>query len=354
MKVQAEKFVAVLKTVGAVAAEPAITSSQFVRLIAKGDSLRLTLAGVMFGDGTVKADVATKEEWTFYADRRALSAFAGSASGILELIVKGTTLTITGPHQTMKLSAPTEAVAGYGVWPVTEKVDLVLNSDDTAALGQYCSTGAGGEQFAAVQFISKFGALASDSIVLSAIRNDKCPQAVVPCSLTPHLARSGGSSILVGKSGVGVVLPDGRLYQTLHSSLKSCPVDKLMDVVKTGLSQPIVFSCPASELGGAVGNLNAFPYVGASLIGTVSIKEKQLHIQVDFPSGTTQRYVVAQFAPKASLSTQWPLNRIYPWIKYISGKDDSAVIACRRMDAATVFEMVLSAKEQYVLVFSDL
>lgn len=353
MKVQAEKFAATLRTIGAVAAEPAIAASQFVRLIAKGDSIRLTLAGIMFGDGSVKADLPSKEEWTFYADRKVLMAFVSSASGTIELTLKDSTMVVVGSSQTMKLSAPTEAISGYGLWPTTEKIALPINGEDLAMLNQYCSTGAGGEQFSAVQFIKGFGALASDSVVLSLVKNAVCPKLVLPSNLASEAAKSKADSILMGKNGVGVVLEAGRLYQTLHTSLKSCPVDKLTEVAKTGLSKPVVFSCPASDLESAVGDLNKYPYTGASLIGEVVLQDKQLKIQVTFPSGTAKRSLDVKPTPKTDLTTQWALNRIYPWIRYISGKDSTASITCRRMDAATVFDCTLD-KNQYVLVFSDL
>ncbi len=354
MELPADKFAAVLRTLFAVPAEPTLPSSQFVRMIAGKGGIRLTLSGILFGDGNVKANAASKnEEWTFYADRHALNAFAQSSQNAVTLNIKNSHLLAECGSQTMKLSPPKEVVSGYGIWPVNETVDLGLSVDDLAMLGPYCSKGAGGEQFAAIQFVKGFGAFATDSVVLSVIRNTNSPEATVPANLCPHIVRSGSAQVCVSTQnrGVGVVLADGRLHQPLHSSVSACPVSKFVSVAKEAEAKPAAFTCPVSDLFAALDALVAYPSMGANLTGEVSSTEKELRIRVTFPSGSVEKRVTVK--KTSDIAATWPLNRVRPWLNYIQKRDETATVTCRRTDAATELDCGID-KNTYVLVFADL
>ncbi len=354
MKVSTEKFQEAFCVVDAVSVHNTLMSSQFVRLVSKGGTLRLSMTGMMYGDAVIKPLV--DEAWEFFVDRKALSAFLFSASGEIVITNKKNELSLECQSQSMTLQPPKDPISGYVAWPVTEKVGLKSVGPFIGFLSGFAAKEPGNERLSAIKLIKGYGTMATDSVTMVAILDPAATLDVnIPPQLAPYVMRAGGNEVLVGKTGVGVELPAGRLYQIGNVQLKQYPTDQLRGILDKAKAASPMFKVGARIMEEVLTGIEKF---NADGVPEVTLEGSVLKLRVALVGGEVNRVVGVklQMAGKAGFSKlSWAVEKPRLWFKHIADLKDGAEVECARMnDASATVLRYTEGKRVHLLVFTDM
>ena len=358
MRVKTEKLKNAFQIVDNVPLDPTVTSSQYIRF--KSDKgLKLTATGRMHGESRAAVSHGNEEAWEFFVDRKLLSAFLSAAVGEdTTLTYSKDSLILETSGQKLKVAPPKEPVAGYGTWPETSVVKLNVEANDLALLSEYCADNISMDKFAVVKLTKGFGTIATDSIFLVMVLDQALTTELnLPPQMAAQFAKAGVAEVSVGKTGVGVTMEGGRLYQTHKDEALKFPLNQLRQVVEAGLKGKIAFECPVQTLLTSIEGLSGFVSVmGHDACEVVLNREKsELTLTLKFASGTIRRVaaVTVKGSGKFPENYRWSLGKVSPWLRYLAKRDDACSIICRRTDTTTVLYSNAQDKKKRVLVFAD-
>ncbi len=356
MKVPTSKLRDAFSVVDLVSQQNVMLSSQFVRLTAKGGSLKMSLTGLMHGESSVK--FMDEEEWEFFADRKAVSAFLSSAKGQDVTLTHGpASLKFQSGRQKMELEAPKDAISGYSNWPVTEKLPIKAFASDVEFLGVFAATDPGSERLAAVKVIAKYGAIATDSVTMAAVLDKGIAVSVdIPTQVAGLIGKLKADTLMVGKSGVGMAAKDGRIYQPGSTQLKHYPEKRLRSVLDDTLKSKAVFSMKAKTLERLLAGLDQFGG-GEVTVSNLQIRGTKLTVTTNFVGGEIVRSgELAAADSKLEQDLKWSIVKPLAWLHHVVELNADAFVLCCRLEGMSALVCVPRKDSQraFLLVFSDM
>lgn len=321
-------------------------SSQYVRIKQAGKLTSLALTGSMWAE----AELTGKDEggkWTAYADRRALKAFLSTASAETEIFTKDKLTLKSG----QRLEVPHHAtITGYESWQPSKS--LVLSDEQAESIkvaAKYLPTVAGMETVEAIA-AGKKGIFATDTLFLLHSSSEFATENFVPSGIAGVFATLGGK-LASDKSGTGIVVGPGRIFQPRSADLDNYPMDTFAAMVIDAKKAKTEVKFLASDLLDVIriGVQFLFEKAEAAKIESVG---KGLTLTIELPSGKFQR----SFAAEGTLSAigAWQIKRLVPWLESAASKN--ARIECARMktQAETTVLRYASGKTNHALIFADL
>ena len=335
-----------------VAANPGLVSSQYVKLHQEAGRLTFSLTGILWAESSMKSD-PNGGKWTFHADRLPLAAFLNAVSGeTMEFgVTKDKVLVARSGGHRLDLPDQAQPISGYESWKPTKLIEL--DPRHMAALGmmaECCPKGIGMEHVEAVNLISGWGSVATDTLVIAALLEDPKQDLMLPPDFCAALGgMEGVTKIAVEKSGVGVALPGGWIYQPLAAHTMNYPVDMVKGVIAGAMKAKPTAVCPAESLNNALTSAATFMQVVGS--AKVAIANGKAVMTVEVGGGKYER----AFVMKGDLAVQditWPVSKLARWVAYVAGLEPGALVAYAKMKDASVLRTT-AAKQRHVLVFAD-
>ena len=345
-----QKQFAVIDTVPV---NPAMESSQFVRMYFTPNALSLSLTGSMWARAMVAPiQPATEDKIAFYADRRVLKAFlstAGVPANELKIAVSASKMDLTCGGQ--RLSLPNHAqISGYETWKPGATFTLPDESlKALPILARYCSTIPGLERVGAIRFVKDYGVIASDTVFLAVETAAPKSSFFINPTFASAVASQQGAALSADAGGAGMVFPSGGfVYQPYPAGLDDFPEADLQKYVKNVQAAPVVFTCASDFLCRTVKTAMEF-LLGVSDAATVSSTKKTSVLLTVNDVGKFERALPAKVAQEFQPVT-WPIKNILPWIAYVA--ESCPNIEYIRLQDASAFHAVGDSGEHF-LIFSD-
>ncbi len=331
-----------------------LETSRAVRVRATQRGLELSLTGIVFAYATC---AAPGDQFRICVDRRFLAAFLSTAKGEkVELRLKDEKLFLKSGYQQANLAAVATKGA-YAEWDGGGKVVALPEwiRKDMPLFASYAASAPGSEHLAAVQFIEKYGILASDSLSVAGRLDATVPATLlVPTMTAGILGHSGAEKLFAGKEGMALRLPQGYLYQTKNTRLSKYPSEKLrslLDAVMAGKADKTLGFHP-EQLAEGLSHVGKLSTAGARAVVQVSSDGgDRATFKVEFPGAKT---VVQRSVPvhgKATYSAQWSARAVLPFVEHVA-KTKATEVLCGRMDHMSWFR-AKQASHTYVLVVVD-
>jgi len=343
MKLDTQECLAAFKIVDQVDTQAGLPSSQFVRLVAKKSDLQMSLTGLCIGQA-VCAIQEPGPDWTWYLDRRVLSAFLTSAkTKTIIVTVQKDNLQWQAGRQKVTM-AGMEPIAGYATWGAKGTSLLKLAPElrkELAVHAVYAPVTAAADHLSAVCLCKGYGILASDSFVVS-VCLDKAQTATVrlPVLLARLLSTvKDATSVLVDNTGAGIKYPQGYLYQPLSDNcIKSYPLKKICGVVTAQMAAPVTLKVKAKVFLDTLSHLKNFIF-GSDTDLQVTCRPAATAgmalLSLDVMQGQAQTSMAAEYTKDFKLT--WMIAKILPWVEYVAGLDPEQVITCGQKDGCHIF-----------------
>jgi hypothetical protein len=363
MKVSAEALKTALAIVDHVPPHSGMPASQFVRMQATGSALVFNLTGLLIAESTITAIEQKKQErWTLILSRSVLASFLSSLTNKttvdLSVAEKSGTCHAVITAKGRKLEVDSMAdVTGYESWGASadKSVTIKLASlkSDMGMITQFSPMVAAAEHWSSLVLVKGYGAVATDTVLLTAILD---PGTVKSALLPPLIARTaneaGAGDVVAGETGYGVRFESGYIYQAKQYALKDYPVDSVRTLIDRSTSAAMTFKLSAPKLTDTMGYLKAFAADGANTQVTLTAsKEKQTVVcAVTLPNGTTHRTLQGEVAADASLKL--PLLRVLPWFAHV-GKNDTDVSFNHSKEDGRVNMVLRAGEKTYVLAVAE-
>jgi hypothetical protein len=348
MKISTKDLQAAFKIVDSVQTSPVLDSSQFVRLKSDGKSISLALTGALWAEAHA-AGTEGKGAWTSFLDRRPLKAFLDTATGTeIEIYCAKDKLTLKS-GQRLEVAARTP-VTGYESWKPAASFDLTDDQKTTLKTAvKYLPNMAGTENVEAVYFGSGYGVLVTDTLFMMAclgslVKHDF----MLPAEVAKFLVGHDGK-IAADKTGVGVDLSNGYVYQSLSVKLAGYPIDKCKDALAERVKSPAVAVIKGSELLKALQVASQF-LVDKNEAAEIEVKANVLTVTVDLNTSKFQRSIdLVKTGTPLPASVKWPVRRITSWFEYVTGIDDECEVTFAKTSNASVFRCTDGTRNNVIL-----
>ena len=355
MKLNTAECLEAFQIVDQVDKQPGLLSSQFVRLEANGN-LKMSLTGLCTGQATCPIEGSSKWEW--FIDRRVLSAFLTSTKAkTITLDIQKNIMLWKSGRQKVAATA-TAPITGYTTWtPPKGAVTLKLTPElrkELATHATYAPTTAAADHLSAVYLCKGYGILASDSFTVATSLDKTCANTFpLPVLLTSMMAtNNGAASVLVDKTGAGVLYKNGYVYQPLSANcLTSYPLKKICSVIAGRAVVKPVAGVKAKVFAETLTHLKNYIF-GSETDLKVTCEQSvdgQAHMSMEVLQGVAETTMAATF--KAPFKLTWAIAKVFPWAEYIASVDPEALISCGRDSDCFIFSA--SGKPRRLLIVSE-
>ena len=354
MKIKTDDLRAALSVIDNVAPNSFMDSSTYISLSAVGGKLYLKLTGILRASANVA--IPNSEKWQAYIDRKMFRSFIGTASEEIEITYSDKQISLSAKQS---LNVPTHApIVGYEVWKADPKAKQVTvtsaHVNAIKSLSAYKPTAPGMEHVAAICFDAKHTmAFATDTIFMSAMTDKAFSHnwllPIEAAGVVAKLATSGNT--VVDKTGVGVQLTNGWIFQPQPTTLDSYPTTQCLQVLNNASSLKPLATVTAGDLQQVL--KAATEFVTSSLLPMVIAADKNaVSISVDVHGGKFQRSVDAKVTGKVA-GVQWPSHGVLPWVSEIAKIQEDTPIIVARDNNSTILR-VQTPDTQRLLVFAEL
>ena len=313
MKIKLEELRAAFAVLDAVSASPAFESSLFVRFHNEKGKLSLSMTGTLWSHMALKGEGT----WEWFVERRLLKAFLKTASGDVDLELKDKYLLLRAGQQ-LKVPAHV-AIGGYeSAWKPKSEFDL---TDDHRKLlptmSRYRTDLAGMEYVNAIRFAPGFGVLGTDTIFIaleqdSTLKGDLLmPPEIAELALNYPQAKIGFDG-----SGVGLVFPNGFVYQPLNDELSRYPLEKIKGVASGMMKSKPQATLLVDDLHSSLSAMKEFLLEQSVDKANVTPDKGRVVLSIIVGGSKIQRGVPLQSGAVTG-NPGWVIERMLPWLSHI-------------------------------------
>ena len=322
-----------------------LNSSTNVRLKQVDSKLTLSMTGILGCDVTVNG-ISQGGKWTAFVERDIFKKFLSTAAeDEIELFHKDKLVLKSG--QRLELALPA-VISGYGSWNF--KVGAVYSEDILRFLKtavRYIPVQSGTEKIQAVAF-NKEALIVTDSARIMCLIGHQTNEYMLPPEIIKVITTIDDAKVSVEKTGIGVTLNNGCVFQSFSDELKNFPQDKLLAHIKEADKAPEKFTFNCSEF------LEHLKVAGQFLKDksdpvVIEEKDKTLTMTVVTASGKFQRTMKLLSSSNAPDKYSINAEKVLPWIQYISSIEDNAKVVFSRINKASVFKFVTKTYRNMLL-----
>lgn len=347
MKVKTDELRSAFKVTDCVPISEVLESSQYLKIRQDGDKLILSMTGIVQTEASVKGQ-SQGGKWTAYIDRKIFKTFISTASEPeTELFYKDKLTLKSGQRLELALHSQ---ISGYESWAPKSSFDLTDEQRSFLKMAaKYLPTTAGTESCEAVCF-DKDRILVTDTIYMIEIKgsivktNFKMPPEIV------KFLNGTSEKVVVERTGVGLALSNGFLYQSLSSNLDNYPFDACVNVLTIGSKATTILKFKADEFAEALKIACQFTPDKTSAVA-IETKDKSIIMTTVTNTGKFQRSVKATGTLTDSVNLR--AHKLIPWLEYATDNE----IEYSRIDlnkaSASVFTFT-NNKCENTLVIADL
>jgi hypothetical protein len=318
MKIETKAFAEAIKLVDNVPANPAIITSQFVKLEAKGGKLRVRLSGLL----SAQVAVPCEGELDCFVDRRALAPFLERAgdSVLATKNEEGLLLKSGRASVTVAISKAPEAAT---TWAPGKGQKLKLEGKHAALLLDYAKPDAGNSHLEFVVYQKGYGAFATDSISMAAVLDKTVELGIkIPRQLAEFLPKlpKDGQHLWVEKTGMAICWNGGWVFQPLSAGAKEYP-DVIQQILDKARTEKSLFKVAPSILLEGLTHINGFTWasIGATVVHC-EMDEKRVQLSLQEKTVTAVWGFSVTVVGKPA-KWNWSLSQIYPWLKKIGDQE---------------------------------
>ena len=356
MKIDINELKAAWEIVNGVDTASGIASSQTARLVAKGGMLEMSLEGLCSGRSSCPTDDLAAA-WTWYVDRRVISAFLSASKGKTVSLdrVKDSLIMRCGRQKITVVSMAD--ISGYSDWDPSASngtFTLKLSEDFAAELLLHSRYAAKEDDMAAICLEKGYGMLSSDSFAVN-VEHDKGRKASykIPSLLAGFLSAKGAKEVLIEKNGAGVRWPNGWLYQPLPvNCVAGYPLKRVATISSDVASAKPLVKIAAKALSEALASLKPYAFGGTDLhVRCLPSKtDGRADLFLDTASGSAQTGVDATWGDPSTSILKWPFERLLPWVDHVAAGEPNIPISCGEKDGLYAF--TVKGKKHRVLVIA--
>lgn len=346
MKVSAIKLRDALSIISLVPSRSGILPSEFLRIRVASGALRLALAAEIFGEVAVAPLEASNEDWTFFAERKLVTAFVGQctdATDADEITLEHAAtadapageLTVKYKRRKAVLHGVNE-ITGYGKHSTKDMAPITLSDEHKELIriaSKYAPLDPTTADLNCVYLLDKTAIQASNQVVIFNAASKSIPTTLpFPLMLPELLANKDLKSILVGASGSRLNFGCGYLYQLVSEKCRTdFPSKRILGYIADGAKLPKLMIFEPAALLAILQRLQA--YTSGAGVTDVSVRckgdqgKRTMVLTSDAAQGWFSEHLTLEKPAPSVVDCEWPLSHLLPFIEFVS-KEKSMYLAC--------------------------
>jgi hypothetical protein len=333
MKLETAKLAEAFKIVDNVPINPAIPSSQFLRLEASGGKLKVRLVGLL----QAQVILPCEGDLDCSLDRRVLGPFLERAGEATTFALKDGSLTVKSGRANLSAALPENPESD--IWKPGKGQKLQVPGAYMGLLTEYCAPLPGMDYLEVASCQKGYGMMATDSLasVLVADKGVVC-DLQIPRQLAALMPKLQSEELWVERNGMALRFPNGWIYQPRPASEQQYPVPALQEMTTRALKAKPMFKAAPEALLEGLSHLGAFTWASEGVPVIQCVPTDKGMVQMRLEGATVQADWKVQIAPSAKLPEKWgwALARLLPWLKCVADPSLSENVANRMLEYGTI------------------
>lgn len=330
MKLDGKQLLDAFKIVDRVPVLNAIASSLFVKLHCSKGKLTLSMKSLACAEAWMS--VEQQGNWTFYSDRRLLSAFLtanANAKSPIEIVPGDKELVLRCGRRRVVLQE-VEPVLGYERWKRTgQEVQFSAEQQKALVVGaKFAPQTLAADNLSCVQLIKGYGVIASDSYVIFGYLDSTIKVTLPFPLLLPEIMNSG--AVLASTEGSAVDFGHGYFHQPVSERCATDFPKTFRPRLDEAIKRKPLFHVKAKALRSVLERFSAFVFSGADdtvLSCQVTKGSDMLTLSLRTAQGTAHDKVRVTAAVITDMTMNWKYLALKTWLDYAEAAGVDAVVA---------------------------
>lgn len=311
MKIETAKLSEAFKIVDNVPINPAIPSSQFLRLEAASGKLKVRLPGLLMGQVIVPCE----GDLDCSLDRRVLGPFLERAGEATTITLKDGSLLVKSGKANVSAAIPENPDGD--IWKPGKGMRMKVLGDYMDLLAEYCAPLPGMDFLEVVSCQKGYGLMATDSLASAVVLDESVAcDLSIPRLLSGFIPKLKVDELWVEKNGMALRFPNGWIFQPRSAAEGQYPVKELQAMVDKAVKAKPMFKVAPSALMEGLLHLGAFTWASEGL-PVIQCRSAEKHLLMRLEGSTVEADWRVQVTPTAKTPEKWSwaLGRLLPWLK---------------------------------------